>query len=144
MARHSAITFQYKKGTDGVSRPIIPIELQKKAKSGNDILSVRIEVLVDSGADRCIMWGEIGEALGIDVKSGKEHHFGGIGTQSGKPQVGYEHKVGIVVGGETFNATVIFTYDMPQGLALVGQECFFEYFAIKFDYSNSSVTLRKS
>lgn len=130
-----AITFHYK-NVGGNLRPIIPVELQKKKNS------IKVAVLVDSGADRCIVWGEIGEALGIDVKSGKEHQFGGIGST--RPQIGYEHNVGMVIGPETINSTVIFSYDIAQNLAIVGQECFFDHFVIKFDYKNRSIVLRRN
>jgi len=131
----AANTFHYK-NVGGNLRPIIPVELQKKNST------VKLEVLIDSGADRCIIWGEIAEALGIDVKAGKEHKFGGIGST--RAQIGYEHKVGITVGQETINATVIFSYDIAQGLAIVGQEGFFDHFVIKFDYKKRSIVLRRN
>jgi hypothetical protein len=129
-------TFSYKK-VDGVLRPIIPIKLQKGTAN-----TIKIMVLVDSGADVCIFWGEIGEALGIDVKTGKKHPFGGIGST--KPQIGYWHKVGLTVGSETVNADVLFSYDIAKNLAIVGQKCFFDRFIIKFNYKKSSVVLRKN
>ncbi|MEK7095817.1 MAG: hypothetical protein AAB896_00795 [Patescibacteria group bacterium] len=128
-----AINFHYKK-VDGFLRPIIPIEVQKKNRS------VRIEVLVDSGADQCIFWGEIGEALGIEVDKGIPMQFGGV---SGSLAKGYIHKVGIVVDGTTLNADVVFSYEIaPVGLAIVGQLSFFEHFTVKFDYKKRSVVLR--
>ena len=129
----AAKTFHYKK-VNGFLRPIIPIEIQKKNKS------VRVEVLVDSGADNCIFWGEIGEALGISVESGRLMHFGGV---SGSLAKGYIHRVGIIVGDVVINANVIFSYDIaPAGLAIVGQLSFFERFTIKFDYQKRSIVLR--
>lgn len=50
----SALTFAYK-SVNGNLRPLIPIEIQKGAKA-----TVRLIVLVDSGADVCIFWGEVG------------------------------------------------------------------------------------
>lgn len=132
-----AHTFSYKI-VNGALRPLIPIEIQKQSL-GN---SIKVIVLVDSGADICIFWGEIGEALCIDVQAGKKHEFGGIGST--RPQVGYWHKVGIVVGGETVNADVLFSYDISENLAIVGQKSFFDRFVIKFDYKNRSVVLRKN
>lgn len=131
----AAQTFSYK-GIGGTIRPIVPISLQKKT------ITHRLMVLVDSGADICIFWGEIGELLGIDVRSGQEHQFGGIGSQ--KPQIGYWHKVGITVGHTTINADVVFSYDLSDGLAIVGQKGFFERFIIKFDYQKRSVVLRRN
>lgn len=130
-----ATNYHYKK-IDGFHRPIIPIEIIKHKNS------LRIEVLVDSGADYCIFWGEIGEALGIDVTQGKLINFHGV---SGSTSKGYVHRVGISAGGHTVNANALFSYDIaPEGLAIVGQLDFFENFAIKFDYKKRSVVLRKS
>jgi hypothetical protein len=131
----AASTFRYK-NVGGHLRPVIPIEVQKKQAA------IKVMVLVDSGADVCIFWGEIGEALGIDVKSGTRHEFGGIGST--KPQMGYWHKVGITVGKDTLNAEVLFSYDMAKNLAIVGQKSFFDRFIIKFNYKERAVVLRKN
>lgn len=136
MSNKKALTFQYKDFGNGVYRPIIPIEIMH---SNN---SLRVEVLVDSGADKCIFWGEVGEALGIDVKSGKPYEFGGVG--SSKLQ-GYIHKVGFNVDGVIINAEVVFSFQLSSvGLALVGQKCFFDRFVVKFDYKKRSVVLRQN
>ncbi len=131
----AAISLNYKK-VDGFLRPIIPIEVQKKNNS------IKIEVLVDSGADWCIFWGEVGDALGINVRQGQEITFGGV---SGALQKGYVHKVGLAIGGVTLNADVIFSYEIaPVGLAIVGQLGFFERFDVKFSYKDRSVVLRQN
>lgn len=126
--------FSYK-DVHGTPRPIIPIRLLKKN------YSTRVQVLVDSGADVCVFWGEVGESLGIDVRSGEPHQFGGIGSQ--KPQMGYWHQIGLKVGQETINATVLFSYDIRDDLAIAGQKDFFESFEVSFQYSQRRVRLKR-
>lgn len=127
-------TFRYKK-ISGSLRPIMPIEVWHGKKT------VRQEVLVDSGADFCIFRGEIGEVIGVDVKSGVRFEFGGIA--SGKKPVGYWHRVGITVDGKTHNARVVFSYDIADfGYDIVGQVGFFDQFTVKFNYKEGTIVLR--
>jgi hypothetical protein len=136
--RLQPITFAYKDIGSGSLRPMIPIEIHKRMKS------VRVEVLVDSGADFSIMWADIGEALGIDVKAGDKYTFGGIGTKSGQPQTGYGHRVGITIGKETINTYMVFSYDIPEGIAIVGQTGFFDRFSITFDRQKKELSLLRN
>lgn len=63
--------FKYKKLAPGLIRPIIPITLHYHNQS------VTYEALVDSGADMSMFPAQIGELLGIDIKSGQkgEHRY---------------------------------------------------------------------
>jgi len=139
MGHKTSYSFKYK-FDNGAYRPIIPVEIQKK--NGSEIVARRILVLVDSGADRCIFWGEIGDALGIKVRSGRKEPIYGISGDRVQTW-GYTHRVGLKVGNETINTTALFSYDIPNGLAVVGQKDFFENFVVKFDYKDKSVTLRR-
>ncbi len=65
--------FNYKKYSNLILRPVIPIKLKNKD------LEIGYEVLVDSGADLCIFDAEIGEEIGINIKKGKPHEVFGIG-----------------------------------------------------------------
>ena len=47
-----------------ILKPIIPVEISSRARS------LRYAELVDSGADFCILYAEIGEALALDVRAG--------------------------------------------------------------------------
>jgi hypothetical protein len=118
-------------------RPIIPIKI--KAEGG---MEIGYYALIDSGADFCIFDGEIGEAIGIDVRSGPENKFGGV--QSSKKQcIGYVHTVCLSVGGHDIPSRVCFSYDInkKQGYGIVGQYGFFDSFRIKFDYSKERIEL---
>lgn len=141
MPRHQAINLKYKKiGT--AYRPIIAIEVQYAHNTESCL------VLVDSGADDCVFDADFGELLGINIKTGTVKEFGGIASDSESvaPKMisGYQHTVGITVGGITRNTSVYFTYDLADwGYSIVGQSGFFDKFdSIKFDYTNKRITIR--
>ena len=127
--------FRYKSYA-GVSRPVIQIILKNQ---GN---AIGYNVLVDSGADICLFDQSIGEAIGIDIKSGKVKEVFGVG---GKASLYYLHPVTIEVGGWEFTIEAGFMPDvagrvMPYGL--VGQKGFFENFIVKFDLLKAEVDLK--
>ncbi len=127
------LIFPYKQ-IDGRLRPIIPIELKHTT-------IVRYEVLVDSGADTCIIPGDIGRAMGIDVESGTPFELGGV---TGQKQTGYFHSVTLKVGKHSYRTKVGFMDNMREGsFGMVGQKGFFDRFAIKFDYAERKLILHK-
>lgn len=129
--------FCYKKFGQNTSRPVIPIELT----SGD--VSIRYEVLVDSGADLCIFHAEIGELLGIDIKQGKPREVFGVG---GKASIYYLHKVMIKVGGWPYEIEAGFMPEVSgrrMQYGIVGQSGFFDIFVIKFDLLKEEVELKK-
>ncbi|MDP2656750.1 MAG: hypothetical protein Q8P11_04265 [bacterium] len=106
-------------------KPIIPIGVS----SGKN--SLRYGVLIDSGADFSIFDGEIGDALGIDVRSGVRHVFGGI--QNVKESEAFRHVVIIEVGGLKYETEVSFSYDIaPHGHGILGKKGFFQSFCCLF------------
>lgn len=129
------LLFQYKHTVDDRYRPIIPIEL------GHSGQTIRYEVLVDSGADRCILPGDIGRAIGLDIESGESFKLGGV---TGQPETGYFHMVTIRVGKYSYRTTVGFMDTMrDDAFGMVGQKGFFDRFAVKFDYSEHKLILHK-
>lgn len=117
-------------------RPIIPIFF----KAPNGDRKIGYEALVDSGADYNIFPAQIGEIIGLDIKSGKIDYFGGVG--GGKYEA-YFHKVKITVGGWEYAVDCAFSYDIaPWGHGIVGQEGFFDIFVIKFDYQKKEIELK--
>ncbi|MEN9614286.1 MAG: hypothetical protein RLZZ347_593 [Candidatus Parcubacteria bacterium] len=129
--------FQYKQYGQNTLRPVVPIRLK------NGDLNIGYEVLVDSGADLCIFDAEIGEAIGIDIQSGKMKEVFGVG---GKASVYYLHKLDIEVGGWSYTIDAGFMPDvagrvMPYGL--VGQKGFFDNFVVKFDLIKGEVELKR-
>lgn len=120
-----------------ILRPVIPIKVKYGEKK------IGYHVLVDSGADSCFFDAEIGEALGIKIKSGQPKEVFGVG---GKASIYYVHKIRIIVGGYEHEVSVGFIYGvgvnhMPYGI--VGQTGFFDKFVVKFDFLKEEVELKQ-
>jgi hypothetical protein len=118
-------------------RPTIPIRVYHKGKTLDYL------VLIDSGADFCIFHASIGEALGIDIESGKKLEYFGI---EGVKTVAYFHNVQIsCVGGSPLEVYAGFSrgFDKCMPYGVLGQKGFFEYFKVIFDYVGEEVELRE-
>ena len=127
--------FKYK-SYGSTPRPVIEVKLKNKENS------IRYEVLVDSGADICLFDQSVGEAIGIDIKSGKVKEVFGVGGKASLYQV---HPVTIEVGGWDFKIEAGFMPDVagrviPYGL--VGQKGFFENFIVKLDLLKEEIDLK--
>ncbi|MFH1473170.1 MAG: aspartyl protease family protein [bacterium] len=130
--------FRYKK-FGNILRPVIPIKVFSKSNPEG----FGYEVLVDSGADLCIFHAEIGEALGIKIKTGKPQEVFGVG---GKVSLYYLHKISISVGGWAYNIDVGFMPNVSGNVmqyGLVGQKGFFDKYIVKFDLVKSEVELKE-
>lgn len=126
--------FKYKKYSQRILRPVIPIEITHK------VISVPYEVLVDSGADICIFDAQIAEILGIDFKKGQEQKVAGI---AGKAESYYLHKVDVKVGGWKYQVEAGFLPNVGQfGYGIVGQTGFFDIFIVKFDLLKEEIELK--
>lgn len=115
-------------------RPIVQIDfLTNRGPLG-------YSVLIDSGADFCMFHAKLGEALGMDIKTGKCLIF--VGT-SGHPQRAYFHKVKFLIGGVEHECYAGFSDEMeklPYGL--LGQDGFFDKWNVKFEYSKENIELK--
>jgi len=87
-------------------------------------------VLVDSGASNCVFHAGIGEAIGIDIKSGKKAPLRGVTTGEGKQ---FFHEVTLVIKGNKVESYIGFSYDLKLPFGLLGQEGFFDKFRICFN-----------
>lgn len=119
-------------------RPIIPIEIFFNHKT------IGYFVLIDSGADTCIMHADIARQLGLKVENGRRVTFRGV--SSVKDSVGYLHDMDLRIGGNEIKAVpVTFTDDIGlSGYGIVGQYGFFDKFKIQFDYKNGTVELKEN
>lgn len=118
-----------------ILKPIIPIKISKL----DTVL--QYSVLIDSGADFCIFDAEIGEYLGLNIKSGIEIQFGGIQSLGGAKA--YIHKINLEVGGYKFKTDVGFSYDISKnGYGILGQKGFFDLFSIKFDLQKEEIEIK--
>jgi len=131
-----------------ILRPIIPIGLRYQNRTFPGLYSA----LLDSGADNCIFHAEVGEELGIDVRSGEGKVFSGMGF--GKT-TGYSHLVDISVGGLWVpRCLVSFSYGLSRDsvtypgqkegfhYGILGQEGFFDKFKVTFDREAEDIELR--
>lgn len=129
--------FPYKKfkladGTE-LLKPIIPIGLLFNGKL------IRYEALIDSGADFNIFNAEIGELLGIDIRSGKKVKFSGI---AGEPFEVYIHNLILEIGGWQYKIVAGFSYEVsPYGFGILGQKGFFDLFRIRFIFSRGIIEI---
>jgi hypothetical protein len=129
--------FVYKRFASGVERPIIPVIVRNPITQR----SVRYLALVDSGADRCVFAGEIGELIGLDVTAGMERSVSGVVAAQTRPY--YLHDVEIEVGGYRRLTAIGFMPDLaPNGHGLLGQTGFFDLFSfVKFERPKGTIEL---
>ncbi len=116
-----------------ISRPIIPIILFGPKGS------VRIDALIDSGADRCLFNAQIGKEIGLDLEKGEKEIFSGI---EGGKIVAYLHKIQLQIIGieKRIEITTGFT-DAPGVFAILGQDGFFDAFKIKFEKDHDIIEI---
>ncbi len=118
-----------------ILKPIIPVRIAHREES------IDYAVLIDSGADFCIFDGEIGEHLGLDVKSGRQERFGGIEDSQGA--IAYLHEIILEIGGHEFSIIAGFSYDIAKhGFGILGQKGFFDKFVVKFDLPKEEIDLK--
>ena len=85
---------------------------------------------------------KFGEALGLNIKSGKKLNFGGI-QEAGAAEA-FMHEVTIIIGGWKHKTTVGFSYDIAKGgYGILGQKGFFDIFCVKFDYPKEEIELKQ-
>ncbi len=117
-----------------VYRPIIPVTLS------NGDVSLRYEVLIDSGADENVFDGELAPMLGFEEKDIiGEKDFYGIGM--GKVHA-YKFDISIGFGGHSRLTTCYFAEDLGRNqYGIVGQKGFFDLFRIRFVYSKKDIEI---
>lgn len=128
--------FNYKRYSNNVLRPVIPITIEV------DSNTITYEVLVDSGADLCIFHAEIADLLGIKLTEGTPQEVFGVG---GKASIYYLHMITINVGGWKYKIKAGFMPNVSGNVmhyGLVGQRGFFENFIVKFDLQKEEVEIK--
>jgi hypothetical protein len=131
-------TFQKKSELLGqyAPRPVIKIHLVYEGQS------VLCPAIIDSGADVCIFPADIGEQLGIDVRSGEK----GFSTnlQTGAFEETFLHRITLKIGEFYYPTIASFSY-APQrsNYAVLGQLGFFDLFIVQFDLMKEEIELRE-
>lgn len=106
--------------------PRLPVVF-RNPKNGREM---PIFCLVDSGASDILINQEIAESLGIEVKRGKPHTYGGIGGEV----MGYEHVIALRIVGDDHEFTVVCSVlPLPLYDGLLGQRGFFDNYKVVFE-----------
>jgi len=107
-----------------ISLPLLQVRLFYGSKY-KDVIC-----LLDTGAIDCMFHTSIADVLGIDVKSGREKTYYGIG---GHKVVGHLHTIQLQIQGfsELVDLEVAFTDG--NDLSLLGQTGFFDNYQVTFE-----------
>ena len=120
-------------GGDWRKRPLIPVTIRHKG------ITVSYLALVDSGADLCVFPAQIGELLGIDIKSGTSGALSGVIGKSGKI---YYHDIVVEIGGNSTQVNAGFSYSKKIQCGFLGQKGIFNIYIVEFQYRKEVVELR--
>ena len=99
-------------------------------------------MLVDSGADNCILDRDVAEFLGINIYDGAYVKTGGIGESA---DIYYFNEIYINVGGEEIKTRCGFKNGyLMNGLiaGVLGRQGFFEHFKVCIDEKNKEIELK--
>lgn len=102
-----------------IHRPYIPVRLQYNRK----IEKTPFLCLIDSGADRNLFPAELGDILGIHIRSGRKRFHIGIG---GKSLESFIHEVTLYVGTYKILTEVDFSFE--HKIPILGRNTFFRHF----------------
>ncbi len=124
----------------GTLRPVVSILVSNPDSE----VEVDCQVLVDSGAEVCILPYEIGKRLGLSPsEERKETEYLGIGGKEVECMV---HTVHFRIGGWSHSAAVRFLSrkdDRKVPYGIVGQRGFFQFFKVSFDRHKEEIEIRK-
>lgn len=124
--------FPYQRNSAGDFFPVIDLFVSKNDRT------VRIFVLVDSGATVSIFKEDVAEQIGITIENGKETYLGGVGGRI----KGYIHKLEVEVAGKKFLCPIVFSHEYTISFNLLGREAFFRQFKIIFEEKKNLLTLK--
>lgn len=101
---------------------------------------MRCIVCLDSGADHCVFPAIFAPNLGIDLLTLKKHLTGGVGSTANPTY--YTDLEIYLAPGIQFKSYVGFTPAMDaQGIGLLGQQGFFDYYTVSFRQKESKFTI---
>lgn len=118
-------------------KPIIPIELTVGGES------IPCDALIDSGADVSIFPADIGEQLGIDIRSGERGFSSGMSNAT-LDETFLRH-VTLKIGNLYYPTIAGFSYAPTRfHYGILGQRGFFDLFMVKFDLAHEEIELVES
>ncbi len=115
-----------------LQRPVIPISLN------NNSITVRYEVLIDSGADFSILPAGLAEILEINLDKSKKIYFA---SATGEITGGSISELNIDLNGKIFKTKVVFA-NLPKNVGILGQFGFFDKFKVSFDLKKKEIELK--
>lgn len=106
----------------------------------NSQQAMRCVVCLDSGADHCVFPAAFATTLGIDLLTLKKQMTGGVGSMANPT---YYTDLEIALSKDIrFKAYVGFTPALDsQGIGLLGESGFFEYYKVSFLLNESKFTI---
>lgn len=107
---------------------ILDVRLAYPAKQTGP--TVRIEAIVDSGCADTLFHSSIGQAIGINIKSGIPAQLAGIVKGAKAPA--YFHDVALHVDAHVIKIRAGFCDKLPAA-GILGRRGFFEHFIVRFD-----------
>lgn len=123
-----------------ITRPLV----KTRIGYGNTVLPFDFPCIIDSGADHCVFPAQIGEKVGIPVRSGKMQSTQGIGADTAyfhdvKVHIEIEHQIW------SFSCWAGFMYSLDQlGKGLLGRHGFFKLFeAVTFKDAHLELVPKK-
>lgn len=125
------MTFPYIRVTSQIIRPIVPINL----KAGSQ--TIKLDALIDSGADYCIFPLKVAKDLKLFFRSSDKTKFHGIGKAEG-----YWHQIEITVGNTSYKTKAVFADLKNMEFGVLGQKGFFDHFDVTLSYKNHSIELQ--
>jgi hypothetical protein len=138
------VKFRYQKLPFGIqpphrplrARPLIPVRLSRGGKSTPSWFYA----LLDSGADRVLMPGDLAAELGItDLRSGRSEPIVGVGNT--RLDVHY-HPVTVEVAGEGRSLLMDVGFAQVLTVPLLGRSFFGQYRAVVFNERANEVELK--
>lgn len=126
-----ALKFQYtpKLTNYGTGRvPLVEVVFTNPTTKKN----IKINCLIDSGADGIVLNGQFADLLNLRFTSGKEHRYQGITYE---PVIAYDHTLSMYLNGDEkhkFNVVCSFLPGLRTA-GLLGQAGFFDNYKVTFE-----------
>lgn len=125
------MTYSYLTITPAVRRPIIDIIVR------SDKYFAIYPMLIDSGADYCILNLELAKSFGIKLSKTAVKFFG-IGREQ---IIGKWGKIELKIAGHTYKSKVLFAEISQFGHGILGQSGFFDHFDVKLSYFKQTIEI---
>lgn len=117
-------------------KPIVPIYLFHEKSF------IRLEALIDSGADFSVFHSEVADVLRIPWNKGTPNNFVGI---TGATGLVYFHTLKLKIGDSTKLISCGFSEDLSEeSYCILGQEGFFENFKVNFNLHSESIDIKSN